>query len=267
MLHMGATNLALSPVIQFDSGGPAGFRAWSIGQNYADFDFFINDTTAGARRLTIDWSSGRTSINGGLDVTNGTTSLTGRLTVNAGGASIVGGTQLTKSGGSHSLTITNTANTGGDGAQVFYNCQNFNVHTRVSQSTGAFEFVNSAYSGIMASITQAGQVFNATGTYGTLSDLRLKENVETSASFLSRMKQLRVVDYSLKSSERETADQVGFIAQEVEQVFPELVIDCGNLEDIENVKVVATSNLVPMLVSVIQELTARIEALEADRAE
>ena len=72
-------------------------------------------------------------------------------------------------------------------------------------------------------IDNAGNTYNTTGTYGTLSsDLRLKENIVDAKSKLGDILNLRVVNYNYKYSEIKNK-QIGFIAQEFEQVFPSLV--------------------------------------------
>jgi hypothetical protein len=103
-----------------------------------------------------------------------------------------------------------------------------------------------------------GSLQNSTGTYGTISDLRLKENISDARNYLADLLKLRVVKYSLKSEASAVATKIGFIAQEVEQVFPALVET--NTEDVKSIK---TTVLIPMLLKAIQELTARVEALEA----
>ena len=103
-----------------------------------------------------------------------------------------------------------------------------------------------------------GSVNNSTGTYGTISDLRLKENISDARNYLADLLKLRVVKYSLKSEQSAVATKLGFVAQEVEQVFPTLVETNG-----DDVKSIKTSILIPMLLKAIQELTARVQTLEA----
>jgi len=103
-----------------------------------------------------------------------------------------------------------------------------------------------------------GNVENANGVYGTISDLRLKENISDARNYLADLLKLRVVKYSLKSEESDVATKIGFIAQEVEQVFPSLITT-----DTDDNKSIKTSVLIPMLLKAIQELTARVQTLEA----
>ena len=115
-----------------------------------------------------------------------------------------------------------------------------------------------------------GAVTNSTGTYGTISDARLKENVVDATPKLNAVMQLKVRNYNLIGDDLK---QIGFVAQEIEEVFPALT-ETGEADGIKSVK---TSILIPILVKAIQEqqalidtqaetinaLTARIVALEA----
>lgn len=260
-LHIGNLGSGRNAIIRAETGGPAGFRSWDFGVGYADFGFIVNDATGGVRRLTISYVDGRTTLNGGLSVTGGSSVLNGATTI-TGVTSINGVTTIAKAGGGTVLTINNANNTGGDGSQVSYNGTRFNVFTRVAQSTGAFEFVNSAYTAMMMQITQAGAVFNNTGTYGIFSDERLKENIGDARDYTDDLMRLRVVDYSLKAEERDRADRIGFIAQEVQDVLPELVVNTGTYDGVKDALAVSTSNMTPMLVSALQSMVRRLEALE-----
>ena len=125
-----------------------------------------------------------------------------------------------------------------------------------------------------------GNVVNVNNSYGTLSDIKLKENVVDATPKLADVMQLKVRNFNLKTDPKHK--QIGFIAQELEQVFPALIDethdraeDGSQLET--TVKSIKTSVLLPILVKAIQEqqalitaqqasldsLTARITALEA----
>ena len=113
-------------------------------------------------------------------------------------------------------------------------------------------------------LTSAGALNNTTGTYGTISDLRLKENISDARNYLADLLKLRVVKYSLKEEYSAVATKLGFIAQEVELVFPNLVDQSDKEYDgAEGILSVKTSILIPMLLKAIQELTARVQTLEA----
>jgi hypothetical protein len=113
-------------------------------------------------------------------------------------------------------------------------------------------------------LTSAGSLNNTTGTYGTISDLRLKENISDARNYLDDLLKLRVVKYSLKEESSDFATKIGFIAQEVEQVFPNLVDQSDvSYDGGEGIRSVKTSILIPMLLKSIQELSANVKTLEA----
>ena len=122
--------------------------------------------------------------------------------------------------------------------------------------------------------------------YNTGSDYRLKENVDYTWDATTRLKQLKPARFNFISDDTNTLVD-GFIAHEVQDIVPEAVsgekdamiaevlyVEGDELPEgksIGDVKTAATidpqgidqSKLVPLLVKTIQELEARIAALEA----
>lgn len=117
-----------------------------------------------------------------------------------------------------------------------------------------------------------GSASSTTGTWGSTSDINLKENIIDATNKLSDVLKLKVKNFNFKSDPEKTK-YIGFIAQELETIFPNLVE-----EGVDEIKSVKTSILIPILTKAIQEqqaliesqqsqidaLTARIEALEAN---
>jgi hypothetical protein len=95
------------------------------------------------------------------------------------------------------------------------------------------------------------------GTLSQASDLRLKKNVVTINNILSKISQLRGVTYNWIDNSKDTAQQIGFIAQEVEKVFPQLV-----KTDNKGIKSVAYSNMAPVLLEAIKEQQKQIDELK-----
>jgi hypothetical protein len=123
----------------------------------------------------------------------------------------------------------------------------------------------------------------------TTSDERLKDiqsRVSTSDGVLAKINQLKPTYFTWKPDSDQadiTGEQIGFIAQEVETIFPHLVLnntvpqhdELPEVEDIEvsarektinealgSTKSVAYEKLVCYLTSAIQELSAKNDALE-----
>ena len=119
-----------------------------------------------------------------------------------------------------------------------------------------------------------GNVTNTNNSYGSLSDVKLKENIVDATPKLDSLMQVKVRNYNLKSDP--THKQLGVIAQELEQVFPAMVEESPDKDEEGNdlgttTKSVKYSVFVPMLIKAIQEqqalitaLTARITALESN---
>lgn len=61
------------------------------------------------------------------------------------------------------------------------------------------------------------------GSYNTFSDARLKTNVESLPSLMDRFMQLQPVKYEMIHDNPQRKQSIGFIAQDVNKLFPELV--------------------------------------------
>jgi len=116
--------------------------------------------------------------------------------------------------------------------------------------------ISNSYEGFR--ITQRGACLNSANSYGGLSDERIKENISTSKMYLSELKKIRIVKYSLKSDKRSNADKLGVIAQEVKEIFPGMV-DCQEYGEYTDLLSVKSSVFVPMLITAVQELSTTIE--------
>ena len=132
-------------------------------------------------------------------------------------------------------------------------------------------------------IYSSGTISNRTGTYNTISDLKLKQDIVDASSQWDDIKALRIVNYRLKDEVAANPNYpayLGVVAQEVEQVSPGLIDDCPDFEEVEEVddegnvaikrvptgtstKSVKTSVLYMKAVKALQEAMSRIETLEA----
>jgi len=114
-----------------------------------------------------------------------------------------------------------------------------------------------------------GDVVNANGVYGAISDIKLKENIVDANSQWDDLKALQVRNYNFK--EGQTHTQIGLVAQEVELVSPGLVSESPDRDEEGNdlgtvTKSVNYSVLYMKAVKALQEAMERIETLEADVA-
>jgi hypothetical protein len=125
-------------------------------------------------------------------------------------------------------------------------------------------------------LTVVDYVNSVTGSYQASgwnhsSDGRLKKNIRPLTNALEKVLQLRGVNFTWKNNP-ESGNQIGFIAQEVKQVVPELV--SGTEGDIEKGETLSMSygNVTPLLVEAIKEqqkiiadLQRRVALLESQQ--
>ena len=100
-------------------------------------------------------------------------------------------------------------------------------------------------------------------SYITSSDYRLKENIVDMTNATAKLKQLKPKRFNFISDADKTVD--GFLAHEVQTVVPEAIDgekDATNEDGSILAQGIDQSKLVPLLVKTIQELEARITALE-----
>jgi len=113
--------------------------------------------------------------------------------------------------------------------------------------------------------SQVGFILSSTSStsYSTTSDYRLKENVTYDWDATTRLKQLKPSRFNFIANPDKTVD--GFLAHEVSSIVPEAITGEKDAVD-ENGNIdpqgIDQAKLVPLLVKTIQELEARITALE-----
>jgi|GEM_PF-3785216 len=99
---------------------------------------------------------------------------------------------------------------------------------RFEESGNASDWWRIYHSGVYFSFNNSGNrvaYINGTGTYVTTSDKRFKKNVVEMKPVLERIKRLRPVSYHYNRQEDSENKVLGFIAQEVKPLFPELVFE------------------------------------------
>jgi len=239
------TSAAGSDNVQLRFKGTTGER-WAIGNNIAaggaGLNFDIYDLANNANRMRID-SSGNLLV--------GTTSV---VSDSKGIFSFASQTSGGEAGG---LYVRNTASSNGDVSPPLV------ISKTMGTTTSSARFVQ-----FYASNTQAmgGIVGNGVENvqFATISDVREKTNIQTISGSLDKIAALNPVSFDwIKNGEHCPA---GFVAQDVEQVFPEFVIENFSQEGQEPRKGLTggmTGGIIPHLVKAIQELSAKNDALEA----
>ena len=278
-------NITFTEAMRIDSSGNVGIGTSSPGgyrinvQQAAADNFGINVTASNGTSIMRMLHNGTV---GAIDVsyTGGgsysplvfRTSDTERMRIDSSGNLLVGATV-------------------GGGFTVFYaatDCINSRSGAAAGNATslfvGRYSATSSTSGTLCFNVTTNGNVTNANNSYGSLSDVKLKENIVDVSPKLADLMQVRIVNYNFK--EGQTHKQIGVVAQELEQVFPSMIEENSDYEEVtttdedgnETTERVATgtttksvkySVFVPMLIKAIQEqqaiiqtLTDRITALE-----
>ena len=102
--------------------------------------------------------------------------------------------------------------------------------------------------------------------FGTISDKRLKENVNNINNGLETINNLRPVTFNWKqdifNEKRRGTSDSGFIAQEVENIIPHAVGEYNLIESKEIYKNMRHERIIPYLVNAIQDLKKQVDELQ-----
>jgi hypothetical protein len=189
---------------------------------------FTTGTSSPTERARID-SSGNLCVN--------TTSATGKANIYAGSA------------GQIALYL-NNANASSSANPVLY-CVKFDNTNTTSQVYAQFAYNAGGAGGGQINGNGANQA-----AFGGFSDIRLKENVVNLPPQLDKICSLRPVEFDFKNG---SGHQIGFIAQEMQEVYPDVV---GEGAD-EMLTITGWSKTEARLVAAIQELKAQNDELKA----
>jgi hypothetical protein len=170
----------------------------------------------------------------------------------------------------------------------------YGIHIRYpsfsSPNTSNFFLVCSDSIADRLRISSNGDVVNQNNSYGAISDIKLKENITDATPKLDDLLKVKVRNYNLIGEETK---QIGVIAQELEEVFPAMIDESEDFEEVEvpqldeegnevlneegevvttkqrvskgtTTKSVKYSVFVPMLIKAIQEQQEQIQELKTE---
>ena len=220
-----------------------------------DVELYSNNTkrfetvTAGAKVTGTFEPTGTSTLTGLITATNGINS--GNTTITSGSYAHtsgdltfdVAGDILLDAGGSNIQFLHDSTTFGG--------VEDVSGSLRINSGTSTaltFSGVNATFAGTLASgaITSSGDVT-------AFSDMNLKSDIRTIPNALDKVSDMRGV-YFTKDGEAGT----GVIAQEIENILPEVVKD-------GEYKSVAYGNMVGILIEAIKELKAEVEKLKESK--
>jgi hypothetical protein len=197
-----------------------------------------------------------TSLNGQFGYAVGTHPLEGKPDT-SGNVIFTGNLAVGYRSGITTNTLTVSSSTGLSLVTVL---QNGNVGIGTTSPQYLLHVGSASVSGVVSRFQNSAgtcDINPTTTSVSCSSDVRLKKNVATMDDQLAKLLGLRPVLFNWNSETASSPPHPGFIAQEVETTFPELVST-----DAAGYKSIGISNFVPYLVSGMQALDQKIQALQ-----
>ena len=243
-----------TPIIRITDTDTNAYGEISSSSSDGNLMFFADQGNTQANttmRFSVDASErmrinhhGRMSINATDDTT---ASIANRVKINCNNEALFG------------LGIEAVRNTDGSGGILITNNETSGNFTMLSFKASDNDTVGSVVSN------------DSSTAYNTSSDYRLKENVSYDFDATTRLKKLKPARFNFKKDKDNTID--GFIAHEVSDIVPNAVNgtkdaletytdDNGKEQTRPVYQGIDQSKLVPLLTKALQELEARIAALE-----
>jgi len=146
-----------------------------------------------------------------------------------GATSTPGGHRFSRSG-YQTIMFDNTYNA--PGARVMYSVLGLNA-----DDAGSYHLICETNGANKLFIHGNGNVVNANNSYGSLSDIKLKENVTDAPSYWDRYKRVQWRKYNLKADPSHS--QLGVVAQELEAVFPGLIEESDDYTTVTKTREIA----------------------------
>ena len=142
-----------------------------------------------------------------------------------------------------------------DSASIKLRSSGSSSYTSIFRNAGNSLIVTNTAETAILTFTNGGNMTIA-GTLTQNSDITLKENIKPLQSQLDVVNKLNPVSYN-RIGKKE--NEIGFIAQEVEKLIPDLVS-----ENSDGLKSLAYGNMTSILVKAIQELKAEVDKLKQE---
>ena len=211
----------------------------------------VGDATIGTNlALTGDASN--------ATITN-TSAAAGDLTIsNAAGSTADGNLTISNAAATGDLTISNTATTSGNLTIDNATTGNIAITTTVGDITLTATPVNAGTATgeiELDGIVRMTDNLTVAGDVVVNSDMRLKANIISLGSTLYKLLQIDGKTYTMKRDATKK-QKIGVLAQDIEKVFPELVVESNGIKSVNY------QGLVPVLINSIKEQDAKISRLE-----
>jgi len=220
---------------------------FSSENNISTGSYALNSNTTGVNNTAIGVNALSSNTTGSFNTALGTGSLSNLLT--GGSNSTIGYNTQASSATATNQTIIGFEATGqADNSVVLGNDDVTAVY--MAEDRGAKIYAGEG--------DFSGDIVTA-GNITVSSDIRLKKDIVNLPSTIDNIKSLRPVSYSKKNSlnsEEYGSTEVGFIAQELQEVYPDMVSEDESEDSLLSVSYL---ELIPVLIKAIQEQQVMIE--------
>jgi hypothetical protein len=272
--------VSFSESMRIDTSGNVGIGVSSPGQKLdvsttGDIQLRLGNAATGAQ---FTYDIGRVAATGLLQFYGNQSGATGyifsgvngeRMRIDSSGNLLVGTTTVSgktsvkQTASSNVLYLDNSNATTAYGMQIAYT-------GRVPNSTGE-EFIYTGDSSPRFVVRSNGGIANYSANNVNLSDEREKTNIQLAGSYLDKICAIPVKTFNYIDQNRETDDglTLGVIAQDVQSVAPELVMESDWSLEKDGSKMrlsIYQTDLQYALMKAIQELNAKVEAQAAEIA-
>ena len=230
---------------------------------FADIHFKCHSTSSGEARIGMRMPS--VSNSELFFITENSGTLGERMTINSSGNVGIGTTSPASK-----LHVVDSISGGGDGVITATDSgsNDFGVGLAIRKTTTTTSSSQRFIQFFVNGVTQpmGGIVGNGAeqAQFLQLSDERCKKNIKPLSGILDKVNKLKTVSFDWKHINESV--EAGFIAQNVQELFPEYVIkNIANEGEEEKMGTTGgmTGGFIAVLTAAIQELSAKVEALEA----
>ena len=182
---------------------------------------------------------------------------TERMRITSGGGLVIN--ETTQSNGGYFLQV------GGNNGGCLADAKgNGDANYYSTSTTIGYHIYGDQGSGAKFYVVGGGQIYSTSTSISAISDIRHKENIIDLETGLNKILALKPRRFDWKEGKgTEKKNVAGFIAQEVEEIFPDLIDDWKEtMGATEYFKSIRMTDLIPTLVKAIQELQAQITELK-----
>ena len=259
--------------LRIDSSGRVGVNQSSFAT--ADTMFSVSETSGHCEIGIISKNDSAVVINlgdtdsynqGRIKYDNVTNSLqfrtvgADRLRITSDGKLLVGTTSSTSLGSHTGNANVSTFNQSGITLTAYGVTAGF-YYDRLNYTNSQYYIVNSSSVGVYLG--------NGSTSWSANSDERLKINIAEldGTKAYNHVKTARATSFNWNATGHSTDKKIGFIAQEWETNYPEVVsTSTETVDDVENPKGIRYTETVPVLMAALKEAISKIETLEAEVA-